>query len=274
MLDTYLQEGLRGKSQQTIKTYTFCLSQFSTWLDGSGISLEDYSRTDVQQYVDYLVSKRYAATTINKHWSSIKHFSRWAKKEETIEDISVISPPNVLNEAPKSLNRNEVNKIIREIDRSGNVRDFAIAQVLINTGMRLNELVHLDCRDIEITDRKGSVTIRYGKGNKERKIPLSPETRRSILKYLEIREDENEALFLSNRNKRISERTVQHIFQKYDINVHALRHTFITKLVRNGEDFSVVQALSGHANADMVMRYAAPNEEDKTEAVTKLWLTD
>ena len=82
------------------------------------------------------------------------------------------------------------------------------------------------------------------------------------------------ALFLSNRNKRISERTVQHIFEKYDINVHALRHTFITKLVRNGEDFSVVQALSGHANADMVMRYAAPNEEDKVDAVTKLWLTD
>ena len=119
-----------------------------------------------------------------------------------------------------------------------------------------------------------SVTIRYGKGNKERKIPLSSETRRAILKYLETREDQHEALFLSNRYKRISERTVQHIFQRYDINVHAFRHTFITKLVRNGEDFSIVQALSGHANADMVMRYAAPNEEDKNEAVTNLWLTD
>lgn len=124
------------------------------------------------------------------------------------------------------------------------------------------------------SERKGSVTVRYGKGNKERQIPLSPETRRAIQKYLEFREDQHGALFLSNRNKRISERTVQHIFQKHDINVHAFRHTFITKLVRNGEDFSVVQALSGHANADMVMRYAAPNEEDKTEAVTKLWLTD
>ncbi|MGM0974755.1 MAG: site-specific integrase [Bacillota bacterium] len=80
MLGTYLEEGLRGKSIQTIKTYTFCLSQFEKWLDGAGTSLEDYSRTDVQQYVDYLVSKRYAATTINKHWSSIKHFSRWKKK--------------------------------------------------------------------------------------------------------------------------------------------------------------------------------------------------
>ena len=274
MLDIYLVEGLRGKSKQTIKTYTFCLSQFKTWLDGSGTSLEDYSRTDVQLYVNYLVSKRFAATTINKHWSSIKHYSRWAKKEETIEDISVISPPNMLNEAPKSLNRNEIHKIIREIDRSGNVRNFAIVQLLINTGIRLNELVHLDREDIQITERKGSITIRYGKGNKERKIPLSPETRRAILKYLETREDQHEALFLSNRYKRISERTVQHIFQRYDINVHAFRHTFITKLVRNGEDFSIVQALSGHANADMVMRYAAPNEENKNEAVIKLWLTD
>ncbi|MCL6585100.1 MAG: tyrosine-type recombinase/integrase [Anoxybacillus sp.] len=54
------------------------------------------------------------------------------------------------------------------------------------------------------------------------------------------------ALFLSNKNKRISLRTVQYIFEKYRINVHALRHTFITRLIRNGEDISIFQALSGH----------------------------
>ncbi|GAA5416998.1 tyrosine recombinase XerD [Paraliobacillus ryukyuensis] len=274
MLDTYQEEGLRGKSKQTIKTYLFCLSKFGKWLDGAGTDLEEYSRTDVQQYIDYLISKRYSATTINKHWSSIKHFSRWANRENAIEDISVISPPNLMNQAPKALSRNDVNKLIREIDRSGNSRNMAIAQTLINTGIRLNELVNLDRNDLFISERKGTLTVRYGKGNKERQLPLSSETRRAISKYLETRQDFNEAMFLSNRNKRVSERTVQHIFEKYKINAHSLRHTFITKLVRNGEDFSLVQSLSGHSNADMVMRYSAPNEEDKEEAVSKLWLSE
>lgn len=274
MLDTYQEEGLRGKSKQTIKTYMFCLSKFDNWLNGAGTNLEEFSRSDVQQYIDYLVSKRYSATTINKYWSSIKHFSRWAKKDAAIEDISVITPPNMLNQAPIALSRNDVNKLIREIDRTGNVRNMAIIQTLVNTGIRLNELVNLDRNDFDMSERKGSIKVRFGKGNKERQLPLSAETRMAISKYLETRHDSLEAMFLSNRNKRISERTVQHIVEQHGINVHSLRHTFITKLVRNGEDFSLVQSLSGHANADMVMRYSSPNEEDMEEAVSKLWLSD
>lgn len=274
MLDTYQEDGLRAKSKQTRKTYMFCLSKFEEWLDGAGTDLEEYSRSDVQQYIDYLVSKRYSATTINKNWSAVKHFSRWLNKLDAIEDITVITPPNILNHAPKALSRNEVNKLIREIDRSGNDRNLAITHTLINTGIRLNELVNLDRADFEISERKGTLRVRFGKGNKERRLPLSPETRRAISKYLETRNDSIEAMFLSNRNKRISERTVQHIFEKHGINVHSLRHTFITKLVRNGEDFSLVQSLSGHANADMVMRYSAPSEEDKEEAVERLWISD
>ncbi|WP_280109627.1 tyrosine-type recombinase/integrase [Anoxybacillus flavithermus] len=114
--------------------------------------------------------------------------------------------------------------------------------------------------------------MRKGKGAKERKTPLNSETRRAITKYLEQRTHDNSALFLSNRNKRISPRTVQHIFQKYRVNVHALRHTFITRLVRNGEDISIIQALSGHSSADMVLRYSAPTDEDKMAAVNNLWI--
>jgi len=274
MLETYQEEGLRGKSKQTIKTYMFCLSKFAEWLDGAGADLEEFSRTDVQQYIDYLVSKGYSATTINKYWSSIKHYCRWAEKEYAIEDISVITPPNMLNQAPKALSRNDVNKLIREIDRSGSTRNMAITQILVNTGIRLNELVNLDRNDIVMSERKGTLKVRFGKGNKERQLPLSSETRRAISMYLETRNDSHEALFLSNRNKRISERTVQHIFEKKGINVHSLRHTFITKLVRNGEDFSLIQSLSGHANADMVMRYSSPSAEDKAEAVSRLWLSE
>src|SRR5690606_19888292 len=111
------------------------------------------SRSDVQQYLDYLVANKKSAATINKIWNAIKKYSRWRGKEETIEDIAVVQPPSYYTEAPKSLSQVERNRLIREVDRSGNKRDFAIVQMLLNTGSRVSELVSLDRADGEITER-------------------------------------------------------------------------------------------------------------------------
>lgn len=148
---------------------------------------------------------------------------------------------------------------------------MAIIQLFLNTGLRLSELVSLDKLDVETSVRKGQVTVRRGKGNKARTVPLNKEARRALEKYLEERTDNEEALFLSNRGKRISTRTVQHLIETHGFNVHALRHTFITSLVRNGQDISVIQSLSGHTSADMILRYSAPTTEDKQNAVENMW---
>ncbi|MGV3240644.1 tyrosine-type recombinase/integrase, partial [Streptococcus hyovaginalis] len=66
-------------------------------------------------------------------------------------------------------------------------------------------------------------------------------------------------------------RTVQYLIEKQGFNVHALRHTFITGLVRSGQDISVIQSLSGHSSADMILRYSAPTPEDKQIAVEEIW---
>lgn len=79
--------------------------------------------------------------------------------------------------------------------------------LLLNTGVRVSELVSIDQSDLELSERKGSSTV-VGKGNKERTIPLHAEARRAVLKYMEERTDQHPALFLSNRGKRISVRTV------------------------------------------------------------------
>jgi integrase/recombinase XerD len=71
--------------------------------------------------------------------------------------------------------------------------------------------------------------------------------------------------------ERISVRSVQHLFEQYGFNVHQARHTFVTGLVRSGEDISVIQSLSGHASADMVLRYSMPTQEDRESAVEKLF---
>jgi site-specific recombinase XerD len=274
MINQFVEEGLRGKSEQTVKTYAHAIKQFSDWLEGAGTDLSNYARSDVQQYIDHLVSRRKSAATINKIFNAIKKFSKWSNKEHAIEDIAVVKSVNYKNEAPKSLDRLELNRLIREVDRSENKRDMAILQLLINTGLRLSELTFLDKSDIEVSDRKGQLIVRRGKGNKERIVPLNKEARRSLAKYLEERSDNQEALFVSNRGKRISTRTVQYLIEKQGFNVHALRHTFITGLVRSGQDISVIQSLSGHANADMILRYSAPTTEDKQNAVENMWITN
>jgi len=85
-------------------------------------------------------------------------------------------------------------------------------------------------------------------------------TRRAITKYLDEGADHEAALFLSNRQKRISTRAVQHVAENLGVNVHRFRHTFITGLVRSKEDISTIQSLSGHKSADMILRYSRPYE--------------
>lgn len=270
-LKEYMERGLQGKSAATKRTYQHALLQFEEWLEGAGASLDDFARADVQQYIDYLASRKKSAATINLVFNAVKAFCRWAGKREVVEDISVVKQPSILDQAPKALEKAEMRRLIREADRSGSKRDYAMIMVLLNTGIRLNELVGLDRDDITISERKGSLRVRNGKGKKERTIPLNAETRRALSKYLEERTDQEEALFLSNRFKRISPRTVQHIVEQHGFNVHQLRHTFITGLVRAKEDVSTIQSLSGHSSADMILRYSQPTEEHKEKAVESLY---
>ncbi|WP_248549344.1 tyrosine-type recombinase/integrase [Paenibacillus odorifer] len=271
MLDKFISEGLRGKSEATVKTYHHALKQYSQWLDGCGTTLEHFSRTDVQQYVTYMASKKKSAATINKVYNAIKKFCRWAKKLDCIDEVHIIKAPNYKETAPKALDRLERKRLEREVDRNGNKRDYAIIKTLLNTGLRVSELVALDRSDVDLSERKGELRVMAGKGYKARAIPLDVDTRRAIRKYLEERSDEYEALFLSNRDKRISIRSVQHLLEQHDLHAHQLRHTFITGLVRANQDIAIIQSLSGHSSADMILRYSKPTEEDKLLAIEQLY---
>lgn len=248
----------------------YCLEQFDKWLEGSGTNLEEFSRSDVQRYIDYLAAKKKSASTINKIWNAVKKYCKFIGKEECIEDIAVVKAPDYKKETPQALSRNERNHLIRKINRIGNKRDFAILMVLLNTGVRVSELVSINRIDLDLSERKGNLKV-VGKGDKERTIPLNVEARRAIHKYLEERTDQYSALFLSNRGKRISVRTVQNLIHKYGYHVHQFRHTFITDLQRSGADLILIQSLSGHSSLDILNRYSMLTQEDKQSAVKNLY---
>ncbi|MCW2279505.1 tyrosine-type recombinase/integrase [Heliophilum fasciatum] len=273
-LEKFKEDGLRGKSPLTIRTYLEALGKFEKWLKRAGTDLKGYSRMDVQHYLDQMRNDEKSPATIHKYLNSIRSFSRWAKKERCIEDIRAVKMTDYRRIAPKAMSRTECLRVMRESGRNDKLRDHAIIMTLLHTGIRVRELVEANRSDLTISERMGRLRIRQGKGNKERVLPVERETRRALRLYLNGRKDENPALFISNRKERISIRAVQHVVKKFgsDLHPHKFRHTMITDLMRSGADIALVCAISGHTTADMVLRYSQPTEEDMECALDKLYI--
>jgi site-specific recombinase XerD len=108
-----------------------------------------------------LSAKRKAAATINKNWHAIKAFSRFIKNDAAIEEIKVVKPKNIKEEAPESLESKEVNKLIRDLENlakdTGNYRDLAMVYLMLEAGLRVDEVRITNICDMEITERKGNI---------------------------------------------------------------------------------------------------------------------
>ncbi|MGM8212134.1 tyrosine-type recombinase/integrase [Virgibacillus sp. W0430] len=272
-INRFIEEGLRGRADNTIKAYRQSLERFKRYLNGAGTDLRGYARSDVQAYVKRLetVEKR-KPSGVNREYAAIRAFSKWAGKSEAIEDIRIIRIARNHSKAPKWLSRNKRNEIIRLTDRKANKRDHAIVMTLLGAGLRVGELVALDRSDVTIGERKGEVHVRDGKGGIERTISIGAETRRAIRIYLEQRgNDRKEALFTSQLGKRISRRSVQTMLKHYEVTPHQLRHTYVKQLVDNGHGTALIMSLSGHTSADMIAWYSSPSEEEKAKAIENLY---
>ena len=171
-------------------------------------------------------------------------------------------------------------KVAQHEDNRNHIRDYAIITMFLNCGMRLSELVNINIKDINFTDSKLNV---IGKGNKERVIYLNKACIKAINEYLEIRPKEKikydsvDALFLSERCERISNRTVQLIVKKelikagLDVNkysVHKLRHTAATLMYQYGDvDIRALQELLGHESISTTEIYTHVDNSQVRNAV-------
>lgn len=259
----------RGKSELTAKTYRHAIEAFDKFLKSNGGSINNLTRHDVQTYITHIENEGKSATTVNKVFAIISVFAKFIKRPNVIEDVRLTEVRKVRNIAPKCMERNERNSLLREIERKGNLRDIAIVYTLLHTGLRVSELVALNLEDVIIGERSGSVRVRSGKGNVARTVPLSPEVRLHLSKYIASRTDDNPALFISNYKQQISVRAVQHLLSNFGVHPHKLRHTFCRELVSKGIDISTVAELAGHADINVTRRYSKPTEKELEQAINK-----
>lgn len=261
------EQSALDKADNTVKTYHRIMNTFVTWLNANGGDISNLTRYDVQSYVKALENDGKAASTVDKVFACLSVYARYIGRDDVVSNVKRILPASKRNVAPKSLEPLDMKRILRDVERGGNLRDLAIVYTLLETGLRVSELCALDREDIAVSERGGSITVRDGKGGKMRVVPMSRDVRYHIAKYLDTRTDTNEALFLSNYKQRISIRAVQHMLTGYGTHPHALRHTFCRRLVSNGIDIASVADLAGHSDINVTRRYSKASADELANAI-------
>jgi integrase/recombinase XerC len=280
----------REASEFTITAYRRDLQQFARWFSETldqPFSVMAVTPTDVRDFRGYLRERlNQKPASINRKLAALRSFFRWAIDAELRLDSPVVTVKDVREEprAPRWFVKRDVDRLLREIEANAKpatkARDLAIAQVLRHTGLRVGELVRIRLRDLTLSDRKGSLRV-FGKGAKERQIPLNQTVRAALAVYLAGRRQRPEAeqapeLFLGQRGP-LAAHAVEKIIRKYaeragldSFTPHSLRHSFAKRLLDAGEDLVTVQTLLGHERLDTTARYTHPGARDLEEAVGKL----
>ena len=181
--------------------------------------------------------------------------------------------------APRALSEEQQRRLLRMCDRAS-ARDRAIAVVLLYTGLRLAELVALDVDDLRMSARKGLVVVRSGKGDAYREVPLNALVRQVLDEWLKERGQRKvggeSALFVGRSARRLSKRSVDDVVRGLGedagvkLSAHILRHTFLTRMVRQGSDLVLVAELAGHRRLETTRRYSLPSDADRLLAVENL----
>jgi integrase/recombinase XerD len=158
------------------------------------------------------------------------------------------------------------------------LRDAAVVTLLLHAGLRVSEAANLRLADISLSARKAALTVRAGKGGKQRNLPINSEARRFLEEWLTVRpEAGSEMLFIGQRGEPMQVRSAQIAVARYakqagldDVTPHTLRHTFAKSLLDNGVTLEKVAALLGHESLDTTRIYVTPGEKDLQDAVAGL----
>lgn len=287
---------IKAHSKSTVYEYYLNLRSFLRFMYGFKNSYSEYDTipitlldvsfmktidlTDLYEYLYYLDNTQHNnASTRARKVSCIRSFFKYLNAKLKVLDYNPaleLDSPKTKKSLPRYLELDQSKKLLDSIDGDQKERDYAIVLLFLTCGLRLSELVGIDISDIS-----DDTLVITGKGNKERTIYLSEACLDAIKAYMKVRpkdqvKDRN-ALFLSKRRQRISNKTVQYLVKKYlllaglDTNkfsVHKLRHTAATLMYRDGHvDIRLLQEILGHSNLSTTEIYTHVNNDQMRNAV-------
>jgi site-specific recombinase XerD len=290
-------ETIQGKSKNTTKEYYYDLRTFFRWLkkergitnddDFSNITIDDVNieliksitLNDLYNFVYYIGHNRSNSNSAKaRKISTLRSFFKFLHTKLHVIDSNPtveLETPKLASRQPVHLSLKEAKKLLNAVDGEFKERDYCILTLFLNCGMRLSELVGIDLKDI-----KGDTLKVIGKGDKERTVYLNEACIQAVKDYLTTRPSvKTDALFISKRKQRISNKTVQHIVKKYvekagldteKYSVHKLRHTAATLMYQHGDvDIRALQQILGHSNISTTQIYTHVDNKTLREAVRR-----
>jgi len=235
---------------------------------------------DVADWRDHMRRDRgHAVATVNRGLVTVRRFLGWLVEHDQLakNPAATVKELRRTELAPKGLAREEVRKLLRELELQQDIRAAAIFSLMLHTGCRVGDLVNLELDDLSISERSGTVVFRLGKGGKQRSVPLPLACRRAMHAYLETRPPvSSDAVFIGERGA-LGERGVRALCDKYSayigvkLHPHLLRHTFAhSYLEANSGDLAGLAQILGHSNLNTTKRYVQKTEEQLGEAVERM----
>ncbi|AVK83361.1 site-specific tyrosine recombinase XerD [Lysinibacillus sp. B2A1] len=263
----------RQLSDNTLASYRRDLENYVVFLqEVEGMSdFRKVERTTILRHLEQLRMQGKTSRTVARHISSIRSFHQFLLREKRAEtDPTVhLEMPTIEQKLPNILSIEEIEALLMAPNRSKpqGVRDVAMLELLYGSGMRISELISLGLSDIHLT--MGFVRV-FGKGGKERIIPLGKSALSALNHYLNSARGQlqgkypkTDAFFINQRGKRLTRQGCWKLMKEHalkagiqhELTPHTLRHSFATHLVENGADLRAVQEMLGHADISTTQIY-------------------
>jgi len=274
-----LEKDTSEKTKKALLSDLKCILSWYHAYTGFHFAFDKLTPRDITDYKRYCIEDRkYSVNTTNRKLINIRNFCKMAVQEGKLsKDPSngiKLLPSQPL--APKSLTRQDLRRLLKEVEIRGNLRDLLIVEMLSMAGFRVSELANMKVRDLNITERLGSATVVNGKGGKTRQVPLNNEVRQLLNTYREKHHPTDE-LFIGQRGALTTiafNKIIEFYAKKADIKCHphTLRHTFAYNyLEQNKGDIVGLAQILGHSNLNTTAIYTQNRLEDlqaKVETLT------
>lgn len=266
---SYLKQ--EKKAENTVQGYTSGIRQYIKWFEGSyDRKLTKLCRQNILEYISYLKNvKMLNAKTINHKISSLAKFNEFlihkgSQQDQVILKIDMIKVQTAYA-SPTQIVELDVKIFLQSVLESNNKRNYAIANLLAYTGVRISEALSIKMNDFNL--QTGECIIRSGKGGKQRIVLLNSKVLRAIKDYLIDRKTystahESPYLFISKKREKLDRTVVNRIFKSYSdvITPHQLRHFFCTNAIEKGFSIHEVANQAGHSNIHTTLLYTNPNQ--------------
>ena len=259
-------------SKNTVSSYERDLKKFSNKLNNKKIN--EITRKDIQNYLKDL-NKDHNPRSTSRNISTLKSFYKYLKinKIVKVNPMDQINNPKTKKALPKILSEEEINDLLDiELKTNFDYRNKAMLELMYSSGLRVSELINLNVNDIDLEN--DTVKI-FGKGSKERIIPLNDFAKEALREYIMVhrkelfKHGENNYLFLNNHGNKMTRQGFFKILKKIaqekniktDFSPHTLRHSFATHLLKYGADLRSIQELLGHSDISSTQIYTHVTNE-------------